>query len=264
MWAFRRRIIIVIVVLLGIGLLVGGAIVLKKLTEQPLCTDNQQNGSETGIDCGGACIRVCVQETRPLFIPWARVVPVTDKVYSVVLEIENKNYDAVAHGITYRCNLLTDDYRRVQQVSGSASVPPAGNYFYAVTGLRFASNDVRPSRAQCTVNNDHEWLRLPKKTTPNPFDYQNTSLQIDDRPSATTTITNTDAFRLFKDVQTVAVIFDATDTVVAVSTSVTDRLPPLETARLVFTWPVSFQGTEPYRVEFRPVFKFPDLLQSTR
>jgi hypothetical protein len=264
MWAFRRRLIIIFVVLVFCALVVGAVFAVQIITEQPLCTDNKRNGSETGIDCGGACARVCYSETHPLFVNWARVVPVTDKVFSVALEVENRNYDALAHRVEYRCDLMTEDFRTVQQVADTVSVPSSGRYRFAITGLRFASVDVRPTRAKCVFDSQHQWLRLPAKTTPSPFDIHSETLIADDRPSASAVIVNTDNMRTFKNMSVVVVVFDKLDTVVAVSTTAIDRLEPIKSKELVFTWPNPFIGVEPYRAEFSPVFDFPDYASSVR
>jgi hypothetical protein len=264
MWAFRRRLIIIFVVLVFCVLVVGAVFAFQVITEQPLCTDNKQNGSETGIDCGGVCARVCYSETRPLFVNWARVVSVTDKVFSVALEVENRNYDALAHRVEYRCDLMTEDFRTVQQVTDTVSVPPSGRYRFAITGLRFSSVDIRPTRAQCVFNSRHEWLRLPAKTTPSPFDVHSEILVSDERPSLSAVIVNTDNIRTFKNMSVIAVVFDKLDTVVSVSSTSIDRLEPVKSKDLVFTWPSPFTGVGPYRAELTPVFDFPDYAREVR
>jgi len=258
MWALRRRLLIIAIVLLFFAALVAGALLIKRVTEQPLCTDNKQNGSETGIDCGGVCARVCPAETVPLFVNWARVVPVTDKVYSIALQVENRNYDAVAYRASYTCNIQTADFRSVQKVSDTISVPPAGKYYFAVPSLRFASADVRPERVDCFFDSRHEWLRLPKKTTPIPFDFQSINLSVDDRPTLSAILTNTDNMRTFKNIVVTAVVYDRLETVVATSTTTVTRITPTSSENLVFTWPSIFKGVEPYRAELTPVFDFPD------
>lgn len=246
------------VIILFFGLVISGVFVVRKLLERPLCTDNKQNGSETGIDCGGACALVCSAETVPLFVQWSRVVPVTEKVFSVVLEVENRNYDAVARNATYTCTVQTKDYRNVQKVSDAVYVPPAGRYYYTIPGLRFSSQDVRPERVSCSFDTRHDWLRLPSKTVPAPFDFQSVELVTGERPRLGAVVFNTDNTRMFAPVEVVAVIYDNTDTVVAVSNTIIDRLSPTQSTRIFFTWPQEFAGEPPYRAELAPVFEFPE------
>jgi len=185
-------------------------------------------------------------------------VPVTDKVYSVALQVENRNYDAVAHRASYTCDIMTADFRSVQKVSDTVSVPPSGKYYYSIPSLRFASEDVRPERVSCVFGSRHEWLRLPKKTTPAPFNFQSVVLNADDRPDLSVLFTNTDNLRTFKDITVSVVVYDSLDTIVATSTTIVNRITPTSSESLVFTWPSPFGGTGPYRAEMTPTFEFPD------
>jgi hypothetical protein len=258
MWAAKRRLFITLLLTLVVVLFVGGVILIKKASEQPLCSDGKQNGSESGVDCGGACTRVCLDDTRPLRVNWARVVPVTDTVYSLAFEVVNRNYDSVAFHASYVCNLYSDDFTLVQETKGLVNIPPSGKHIIANTGLKYVSEDGRPTSVTCRFENIKEWLRLPKLTTPSPFSVDLQNFSYEGMPKIKATITNIDSKRVFKEVTVVAGVYDATNTLVGVSTYLVDRLDPTEAQSVSYTWPQSFKGVAPYRVEFSPIFEFPD------
>lgn len=69
---------------------IGWVIYSVNLKPAPSCFDNRQNGSETGIDCGGNCVSCEIKNMQPLFLTPAIIFSV-DRNFSAAAEIRNPN-----------------------------------------------------------------------------------------------------------------------------------------------------------------------------
>src|SRR3989344_1263580 len=94
-WAARRRFFILLIV---------GAVAVAFLTtigiaifyNAPSCTDNKQNQDEAGVDCGGACSYLCIEQQLPPTVLFTKAIKNGDGRVDVVALIENKNSSAAA------------------------------------------------------------------------------------------------------------------------------------------------------------------------
>ena len=67
-WAFKRQIFYILILILFFSVC-GFLILYPRLNKAPICTDGIQNGTETGIDCGGSCANACLAEvTHRLYL----------------------------------------------------------------------------------------------------------------------------------------------------------------------------------------------------
>jgi hypothetical protein len=106
-WSSRRKlgytslVVGVLIILIGIP----AFLVLHKT---PTCTDGLLNGDETGIDCGGSCIRLCQSSFLPPKIGWggAKFEKVADGLYNVASLIINQNINGAALKVPYKISLF--------------------------------------------------------------------------------------------------------------------------------------------------------------
>src|SRR3989344_3830217 len=87
-WALKRQIFytsVLCVFFLIFGFLVG----YPYLNKPPTCNDGKQNGDESGVDCGGLCLRACIGEVDIISILWSRAFQVVPGRYNAVAYIEN-------------------------------------------------------------------------------------------------------------------------------------------------------------------------------
>ena len=82
------------------AILVVGFIAYRVLYEAPTCSDGVQNGDEEGVDCGGACDRVCSFQAVDPIVLWERFFEVGPGVYNTVALIENPNVNTIARDVT--------------------------------------------------------------------------------------------------------------------------------------------------------------------
>lgn len=109
-WSTRRKFTyssIVIIALILLVLIPGFYFFYKP----PTCSDNIQNGKETGIDCGGSCVRLCQSSFLPPKIGWggAKFEKVADGLYNVAAYIINPNVNGAALNVPYKISLFDSD-----------------------------------------------------------------------------------------------------------------------------------------------------------
>ncbi len=257
MWAIRRRLYILIIVI-AVAL---SAIVLPPLVynwlKPAMCNDALKNGTETGVDCGGNCPRLCFDVQKPLEVEWSRIIHVDDNVYSLAFSVENQNFESFAYNVAYQCTIVDAEYSKLKTVSGTISIPPAGRYVVTDNSLEIPQG--KPDKILCALANHYVYLPLPHDSIPNPFLITKVLLETETtRPRAKATVATNDQKRLFHFVDFVASVYDSNDSLVAVSKTRVPRLKAGKDYDLVYTWPNPFIGDAPFRVEITPLFSFPE------
>ena len=126
-WATRRKLLYLAIVVVFLGLF-GFLIIYPHFNKAPLCTDGKQNGTETGIDCGGSCPVACTTEVSQISIDWARTFEVVPGRYNAVAYLENHNKDTAVLKINYRFRFADKNNIYIGQREGSTYVPPSGNF----------------------------------------------------------------------------------------------------------------------------------------
>jgi hypothetical protein len=66
-WGARRQLMI-IGTFVAIIVVIALAIIIPKLNTKPTCSDGKQNGTEQGVDCGGACSKLCAFQTTDVVV----------------------------------------------------------------------------------------------------------------------------------------------------------------------------------------------------
>jgi hypothetical protein len=257
MWAIKRRLYILLVILAMVLFFSVVPIMLMHFLQKPSCSDTRQNGSESGADCGGSCPSLCYPVQKPLQIRWSRILPVTDTVYSLVFSVENQNFSAFAYRAQYQCVIADNEYKTLNTIVGNVSISSSGTYAVMRNSLSYP--DKKPSHVRCAFVVPHIFVALPTQSLANVFSFDAFVSNLDTaRPNVQTSVRSSDAVRIFTDSRFVATVYDATNSAVAVSETVVDKISPNTRYNLVFTWPNRFVGTQPFRVEVTPLFEFPE------
>ena len=106
-WALRRQIFYVGVLILFF-VVFGFLIISPSFNKAPSCADGAQNGSETGIDCGGSCPRACASQVSQVSVLWARAFKVVPGRYNAVAYIVNHNKNSAVEQTSYRFRFADD------------------------------------------------------------------------------------------------------------------------------------------------------------
>lgn len=237
-WAFWRR--------LQYGVGAGAFVTLSAVlvyfiyfTTPPSCFDGLQNGDETGVDCGGSCVRICAAEVMQPAVVWADSFRVTEGQYNAVAYIENRNQEAATKELKYTL-ILRDDESIIAERSGTTVLPP--NSVYPVfEGPIYTEGGRVPTETEMKLEPVEVWQ--PATVGRDQFrvlDYTITS--VDSRPRVTAKIENT-ALTDADEVEVVATIMGPTGEPLTSSRTYIDRFTARSTREVVFTWPNSIART---------------------
>src|SRR6185295_8768478 len=100
-WA-RERQIFYVGVLLAFFIFLAFFLTYPYFHQPATCFDLRQNGTETGIDCGGSCPFACAAQLDPISILWSRAFQVLPGRYNAVAYLENHNKNSAVVKVTYR------------------------------------------------------------------------------------------------------------------------------------------------------------------
>ena len=230
-WAFWRRTqylfgFLVFLLLAGTGVYYGF------FYSPATCFDGSQNGLERGIDCGGACARVCSLDIEQPQVLWSRAFKVTDGQYNAVAYIENENQGVGTPNLRYTFELY-DREGLIATKSGTTILPP--DSVYPIFEGRINTGDRIPTQTSIVLEQNDAWVRasagreqfvVESRTLNNP----------DTAPRLDARITNT-ALTEAADVEIVATIFDSRGNALTASRTIVPFFEARTTESVVFTWP---------------------------
>lgn len=200
--------------------------------EAPTCFDEHQNGTEVGIDCGGACTRICAFQVTPPEAIWARSFRVGDSHYNAVAYIENKNRVAASPEVNYTFSLHDAD-GLITERKGTTILPP--DSVYPVFEARIDTQGRIPTQTFIKLDSVEMWL--PATVGRDQFTITDRKLlDADGKPRLETKIRN-NALTPADKVEVVATIFDANGNALTSSRTFIDDFAARSEATAIFTWP---------------------------
>lgn len=244
----RRRILIAIgVILLIVFILV---VIHIKNSKKPTCFDGIKNGTETGVDCGGSCQKLCETEMRNLIVWWERPFKVIDGTYNLVAYVENQNTDAGIEKIEY-------EFRVYDKNNVLAAEPRRGTTFveankrFAIFEPNVKTGDKEAYTVFFRILSKQDW----KKVNP---DFRYSLLKVPSRvltrtqttPHLQARVENTSLYD-FVDIPVVAILYNRRGNAIAASQTYIDRINHGETKEVYFSWPEPFK-VNVSRVEIIP------------
>lgn len=248
-WSSRRRAFFLLSFILIIILIVAG-LVIRALYHPPTCTDGVQNGTESGIDCGGTCTAVCPFEAIKPIVEWSRVFAIDQGVYSAVAFVENPNALFQAFDVPYVFRLRDENNILVYEQKGVADIPAKQKFPIFETGIQTGSRI--PKRVEFAFLADPLWQRGSTNDIP---------LVVEDRilenastsPRLAVRVTNPTLTPL-PALNVVALLYAENGNVVNVSRTIMDPTPAGQERTLFFTWPQAF--VEPVvRIDVIPLLR---------
>ncbi len=111
-------------IVIGTLLFLTSILVFWKTYQPPSCTDGKQNQDETGIDCGGSCPYLCVQENIPPTVLYALPLISTAGRTDIIAMVENKNIRAAARKVPYTIKLFDARGATMKEITGTVDLPP--------------------------------------------------------------------------------------------------------------------------------------------
>lgn len=243
----KKRILIIVGVIILLAVL---GVYLTLSDKKPTCFDNMQNGTETGLDCGGVCTKVCLEEVRNLVVWWERPFKVTTGLYNVVAYFENQNLYSGVQEVTYEFRLYNKDNVIISEpVIGKTFIEP--NKRSAVFESGVTTGEGEAYTVFFKVISVQDWQRVSQDFSYSLFKIgepvltnQNTN------PKLSATVENTTIYN-FQNIPVIVILYNREDNAVAASRTYIDRLDQGETEQIFYSWPEAFSDTIA-RVEIIP------------
>ena len=237
-WALKRQILYVLIVILFFAV-VAFLIIYPKLNVAPTCSDGKQNGTETGIDCGGSCARACIAQVDPISILWSRAFKVIPGRYNAVAYLENHNKDNAIYKINYRFRFADANNIFIGKREGSTFIPPSGKF--AVFEPAIDIGNSIPVYTTFEFTEAPVWAQVSEeKIQQLKVFVSDVKLKNEDTiPTLSATIHNGSLFTV-PEVSVIAILYDAFGNAISASRSYLDILSAEETRDLNFTWQEKF------------------------
>ncbi len=233
-WHEKRK-ILYSAAFVGVFLLIIAYPTYKFLFPAPTCSDQKQNGTEVGVDCGGACTLYCPFEVKAPSTIWAKAFIVTPGYYDMGAYVENPNLKAGIRNANYTIRGLDADGAMVTERSGVMDVPPASTFLVFEGG--FALEKI-PERVEIEWNKDDlsRWTKASQVESV--IMSKNKVLKnTDTKPRLNATLVNTDPINDVQKTVLGAIIYDTLRHPIGVSRTYIDGLPKNGEADIFFTWP---------------------------
>lgn len=238
-WSSRRKFRIALSsCIIVVGLIVG--IYLLFFYKAPTCFDRIQNGTETGIDCGGNCVKLCQSAYLPAQVTWGggRLEQISPGFYNVAALITNPNTNAAAVNVPYKFSLYDSRGLLITERTGRTILPAQRNILVFESAV--AVEKRIPTKVTFEFTAAPVWFKshdtlgnliiLDKKYSE---DEKNSSLEVSLQNKGQVPI---------KDITVGVILYDINSNAIGFSRTHLDSLGAGGRDIAPFTWPRSRQG----------------------
>jgi len=238
-WASRRQLKYFSGFMFVIALIVF-AFIYPMIFKKATCSDLKQNGEETGIDCGGACARVCEEETTAPVILWSRFFPVVDTNYNLVAFVENRNKGTAVLNAQYEFRIYDTNNKLIGRRQGTTFIPP--NQQFAVFESRFNSGESKIKSVSFEFIQPLLWVKKAPTLQLLPIHVEDINLDNNvDTPTLYANIVN-DSIYTIPEFDVIAILYDETGNAINASKTHKSKLSNNDILPVVFTWPEAFSS----------------------
>lgn len=237
-WSRHRKLSVAAIVLL---LLIAAVAVPAFLLfyKAPSCFDGAENGSETGIDCGGRCERLCQDNFLPASVAWTRFEELAPGLLNVAAYIVNPNTEGEAKNVPYKLALYDGKGILIGEYNGTVNIPPHRNTLAFQTALQIGRSI--PSKALFEFTAPPDWRKEAdplKSLSIGNKDYNEEG----DASSLSVTLRNVSVSKSLGRMSVYTVLYDVGGNAIGFSKTIVDEIAPEESVIAPFTWPRSRQG----------------------
>jgi hypothetical protein len=233
-WASRKQVkdlILFITVLVLIIFAFTYKIIFKKAT----CFDSKQNGTETGIDCGGSCFLLCKDDAQEPVILWSRAFPITDNNYNLIAYIENRNKNSGVPNVSYEFRIYDSNNKLLGRRLGTTFIPP--NQQFAIFEPRFDAGESELKSITFQFTSPLVWVKKAPTLQTLPITVKNIIFDDNkDTPTLSATVIN-DSIYDVPEFEVIAILYDIDHNAINASGSHQDKLLNNTSIPITFTWP---------------------------
>lgn len=208
------------------------------LYHAPTCFDGAKNGSEQGVDCGGACSRLCQSSFLPPDVAWTRFEEVAPGLYNMAAYIVNPNTEGEADAVPYHIALYDDQGVLITDTRGVVTLPPHRNTL-AFQGSISAGKRV-PTKALFEFTAAPNWYKQTDLLSK--IVISDKSYTEDDSGSyLSVKLLNKDV-QPMENVSVYTVLYDKDGNALGFSKTAIDEIAPGDSQIAPFTWPLNRNG----------------------
>lgn len=239
-WASRRQFKYLMIVF-GVFILIVFWIVYPIIFKKPTCSDGKLNGTETGIDCGGDCSRVCNVDTVSPITVWSRAFPVTGSIYNLAAYVENPNRNSAIGKANYEFRIYDTNNKLIGRREGTTFIPP--NQQFVVFESRFDSGKSQIRSVSFEFLEPFIWQKKEPFLGTLPIKADNIIFENDfNLPNLKARIKNESIYDI-SNFDVVAVLYDIDNNAINVSKTHKDQLNSNNSIPVFFTWPEAMVDT---------------------
>lgn len=236
-WSQKRRVLYSVAFATVVILLV--AYPVYQVTHPAVtCSDQKQNGTETGVDCGGSCLAVCSAEAKPPRVVWAKAFLLEGGRYDLGAYVENANVSAGVKSARYTFRVYDVTGGVIVEKAGETELAPASTALLFATGVTITG---APDHVDVVFEPSDmtHWVRASTATSVVTTKNQ-TLRSTDTNPRLDATLVNMDPVNEVKDLTLGAIIYDAQRRPVAISKTYVSSISRNSEQSVFFTWPRRF------------------------
>lgn len=249
-WSQKRKRRIIIVALIIMVFLIALISLRIENNKEVNCFDGLENGTETGIDCGGECVKVCQEEINNLVVWWERPFKVANGVYNTIAYVENQNLYSGIQKLNYEFRLYDKNNNLVSEpIAGETFIEPNKRTAIFESGITTGDNDAYTSFFH--INSVQNWSRVDQDYSYNLFTIGEPILTNQDTAPKLSAIVKNESFINFKDIPVVVILYNNEDNAIASSQTYIDSLNQGTETQVFYSWPEPF-GDSVSRIEIIP------------
>lgn len=223
------------------------------LFKVPTCSDLKQNGTETGVDCGGTCALMCKSEIAEPVILWSRAFPVLGNNYNLVAFIENRNKNAGVYNAPYEFRIYDTNNKLIGRRQGSTFISP--NQQFAVFESRFDSGQAQIKSVSFEFLSPLVWIKKDPTLQKLPITVNKIVLDNNKDTPRLSAMVNNDSIQDLPEFDVIAILYDIDHNAINASKTHKDKLLNGSSLPIIFTWPEPLIGiptTEDILISINP------------
>ena len=161
-WSSRKQLKFLFI----LGFLIGASVLLFLLPaifKPATCSDQKQNGEEQGVDCGGACQKLCTDLLTPPVVSWSRSFKVTDGIWNSVAYVENQNVGAYSKSVAYEFKFYGEGGAYIGSRTGTTYLEENGFTYIFEPTIQTGNQSIE--RTTFTFAPNIVWQKTPREET---------------------------------------------------------------------------------------------------
>lgn len=239
-WAQQRKLFFVSGVVLFCVVVFGGYGLIS-LYKAPNCGNNERDGNERGVDCGGSCLRVCRADVQAPVVNFVRTLNVEDGVWGAVASLENRSAGVGARNVPYVFKLYDAENLLLYERHGTAFIPP--RKVFAIFEGQMKTGNRTPTRATFAFTSEPVFVRMTEPA----LTLSTKGFTTGETGSFLQVVMRNPSRTAVEGIEATVLLYGTDGNVLAASATSVKKLNEEGSIPLTFTWPRQLE--DPARIE---------------